>query len=88
MGRKRSMSPSRGNLAAQLTRTFAVIDIASIILGGSITAIMWMRSTPSSATSCRSTWPGCSPDWRRAPGRTARRFAPSISRQIRRADPC
>lgn len=46
IGRKRSISPSRGIPATRLTRTVAVMDIASMIMGGSIASIMWIAFYP------------------------------------------
>ena len=40
------MSPSRGIPAARLTRTVAVMDIASMIMGGSIASVMWIAFYP------------------------------------------
>ncbi|GEM_PF-3241959 len=40
------MSPSRGISAAWLTRTVAVMDIASMIMGGSIASVMWIAFYP------------------------------------------
>ena len=40
------MSPSRGISAAWLPRTVAVMDIASMIMGGSIASIMWIAFYP------------------------------------------
>lgn len=40
------MSPSRGISAAWLTRTVAVMDIASMIMGGSIASVMWIAFFP------------------------------------------
>ena len=39
-------SPPRGIPTARLTRTVAVMDIASMIMGGSIASIMWIAFYP------------------------------------------
>lgn len=46
IGRKRSLSPSRGIPDALLPRTVAVMDIASMIMGGSIASVMWIAFYP------------------------------------------
>lgn len=40
------MSPSRGIPTARPPRTVAVMDIASMIIGGSIASVMWIALYP------------------------------------------
>lgn len=46
IGRGYRCPPRRGITAARLPRTVAVMDIASMIMGGSIASVMWIAFYP------------------------------------------